>query len=208
MAKYRYTSNLSLDNLIDLSPEDVIAMDRKTLAETVSRMSQAANKRIQRGMKAEYMNPVIEQASRGGKFSTSGKDLNALRNEYIRAKQFLGNKLSSAKEWQKLQKETHNELKKKFGKNAPKREDMAKLLNLYGKLSNADGEVLTRGERYKYLREMGETLTATDNTNALDLGKELFERLNTDLENTNYWGGAEYDGEFNDGISEFFEDLI
>ena len=153
---YRYTGGLSLEDLTNLDPEELLDMPEPALREAVSRMSQAANKRIRRASKQEYASPAVQAAKRGGEFSVKGKDITSLRNEYTRARGFLGNKLSTASGYREMQREVKAELKKKGYKVNLK--DVPKMIDAYHKLTQEDGSVLTRGERYKYLRELGESI--------------------------------------------------
>lgn len=153
---YRYTGGLSLEDLTNLDPEELLDMPEPALREAVSRMAQAANKRIRRASKHEYASPAVQAAKRGGEFSAEGKDITSLRNEYTRARGFLGNKLSTASGYRETQREVKAELKKKGYKVNLK--DVPKMIDAYHKLTQEDGSVLTRGERYKYLRELGESI--------------------------------------------------
>lgn len=153
---YRYTGGLSLEDLTNLDPEELLDMPEPALREAVSRMSQAANKRVRRASKHEYASPAVQAAKRGGEFSVKGKDITSLRNEYTRARGFLGNKLSTASGYREMQREVKAELKKKGYKVNLK--DVPKMIDAYHKLTQEDGSVLTRGERYKYLRELGESI--------------------------------------------------
>lgn len=153
---YRYTGGMSLEDLTNLDPEELLDLPEPALREAVSRMSQAANKRVRRASKQEYTSPAVQAAKRGGEFTVKGKDFTALRNEYTRARSFLGNKLSTASGYREMQREVKAELKKKGYKVNLK--DVPKMLEAYHKLTQEDGSVLTRGERYKYLRELGESI--------------------------------------------------
>lgn len=153
---YRYTGGMSLEDLTNLDPEELLDMPEPALREAVSRMAQAANKRIRRASKQEYVSPAVQAAKRGGEFSVKDKDITSLRNEYTRARGFLGNKLSTASGYREMQREVKAELKNKGYKVNLK--DVPKMIDAYQKLTQEDGSVLTRGERYKYLRELGESI--------------------------------------------------
>ena len=153
---YRYTGGLSLEDLTNLDPEELLNMPEPALREAVSRMSQAANKRVRRASKHEYTSPAVQAAKRGGEFSVKDKDITSLRNEYTRARGFLGNKLSTASGYREMQREVKEDLKNMGYKVNLK--DVPKMIDAYHKLTQEDGSVLTRGERYKYLRELGESI--------------------------------------------------
>ena len=87
-----------LKGLLDISPEALNKMTTKELKAVVQVMASAGNKRVkrlenmERGTNAPAYQKFLE---RGEKFSTKGKTLNELRNEYKNLKSFLGAKTSS-----------------------------------------------------------------------------------------------------------------
>lgn len=199
---YRYTGSLSLEDLLNIDPEQLINMPKPALRETVSRMSQAANKRINRAVKHEFVSPAVQAAQRGGKFGTANKDVEALRNEYIRARGFLGNKLSTTAGYRELQRDIRNQLKESGYK--VKLKDVPKMINAYQKLTAEDGTVLTRGERYKYLRELGQSASITEKDEAEKTGAALLDLLADELGDME---GGEI-GDFDDGsVAGFFREL-
>lgn len=198
---YRYTGGLSIDDLLDISPDQLIDMGEKELREVVSRLGQAANKRIRRGLKTEFPSPAITAARRGGKFSVANRDITGLRNEYVRARSFLSNPLSTQKGYQKVQRD----IKDKLEQNGYKvnRKDIPEMIDKYRALTDEDGSVLTRGERYKYLREMGTLAGAETYEEAEKTGQAILNRLADEL---NDLGMEDDTDEYDDsGVSEFFE---
>lgn len=200
---YRYTGGMTLDDLLNIDPEQLINMPKPALREVVSRMSQAANKRIRRASKHEYASPAVQAAQRGGEFGTWGKDITQLRNEYARARGFLGNKLSTVSGYRELQKDTRQGLKE-LGYNV-KLKDMPKLLNAYQQLTQEDGSVLTRGERYKYLREMGQAANITEKAEAEKTGEALLNALADSLGDIGEEGDS-FEAD-DSGIAGFFREL-
>ena len=89
-----------LQDLINISPETLNKMTAKELKSVVQIMVSAGNKRIrrleqtERGTNAPAYQKYLE---RGTKFSTKGKNLNELRNEYKNIKSFLSSKTSTVK---------------------------------------------------------------------------------------------------------------
>lgn len=208
---YRYTRGLSIEDLTNLDPEELLDMPEPALREAVSRMSQAANKRIRTASKQEYASPAVQAAKRGGEFSVKGKDITSLRNEYTRARGFLGNKMSTASGYREMQREVKEELKNKGYKVNLK--DVPKMIDAYHKLTQEDGSVLTRGERYKYLRELGESIVikSDDKTKtamkdeAEATGQALLDLLADKLGDLEE-GGEEFGGD--DGsVAGFFREL-
>lgn len=91
MARARYTAGKSVSDLSKLKGEDIAGMDRSELAEVVSRMSSAANKRVKRLEQAGFK-ATAERETGGARFSTRGKDKDALITEYQRARDFMAKK--------------------------------------------------------------------------------------------------------------------
>ena len=96
----------SIYEISNMSIEELNAMDRSTLAKAVSRLSSAANKRLKRFEGLDLESPATKSIDRsGGKFGTRGKNLNQLRSEFIRVKNFLGNKTSTIKGYRQFKRE-------------------------------------------------------------------------------------------------------
>lgn len=200
---YRYTGGLSLKDLTNLDPEELLDMPEPALREAVSRMSQAANKRVRRASKQEYISPAVQAAKRGGEFSVKGKDITSLRNEYVRARGFLGNELSTASGYKDLQRTTRDGLKDLGYK--VKLKDMPKMLDAYQRLTQEDGSVLTKGERYYYMRQMGNAVGITEKAEAEKTGEALLDALADMLGDLNK-GGEEFDSD-NGSVAGFFREL-
>lgn len=198
---YRYTGGLSLDDLLNIDPERLINMPKPELRETVSRMAQAANKRLERGLKREYPSPAVAVANRGGEFSTAGKDIAALRNEYTRARIFLTNPTSTASGYNDMLRNVKDSLKERDYN--VKNEDIPKLIDSYRQLTEEDGTVLTRGERYRYLRDMGHAVGITEKDAAEKTGAALLNILADILGDL---GGEDYEFD-NGGVAGYFREL-
>ena len=101
--------NKNVNELLNLSPEDILKMSRKELAEVTSILASAGNKRLRRLEKSPlgtesfaYQN--VQKSVRAGEktnFSVKGKTLNQLRNEYASVRDFLKLKTSSSTGWKK-----------------------------------------------------------------------------------------------------------
>lgn len=205
MAGYKYTGNLSLNQLLNMDPEQLLNLPKPALREATSRLASAANKRIKRSGKEP--SPAVKQAKRGGAFSTKGKDVISLRNEFVRAKRFLSDRTSTAKGWRDFKKETAKKLKDAGWNVNP--DNVGEMLDKFDKLTQADGEVLDRGHRYKYLRELTENVTDREG-NATDEEKDgsaILDALASALRDLEY-SGLDYDTEDYSnagGVSQFFE---
>ncbi len=88
------------------SISDVNSWDRRTAARAVRRLADTANKRIKQFQEAGIEPPAyLNVMKSGGKFSTRGKDVNQLRSEFIRARNFLNMKTSTKRGYEKVKKD-------------------------------------------------------------------------------------------------------
>ena len=102
--------------ILDISIEDFLKLDKKTLSKYVSQLASTANKRLKRleSVQGGVLSPAysaIERGKGGAHFSAKGKNLNELRGEFTRVSQFLRNKTSTVKGW----KTTFSEFRERIG---------------------------------------------------------------------------------------------
>lgn len=96
----------STKEISESSVSDVNSWDRRTAARAVRRLADTANKRIKSFEEAGIEPPAyLNVMKSGGKFSTKGKDVNQLRSEFIRARNFLNMKTSTKKGYVKVKKD-------------------------------------------------------------------------------------------------------
>lgn len=203
MASYKYTKGLNVETLLTLDPDEIMDMKSPQLREVVSRLSATANKRLKR-MTEKYPNiPVVAQTKAGGKFSTKGKDLTSLRNEYLRAREFLNDPNTTITGWKRTEKALANEMKKEGWTVNPN--DIPELLLNFNKLTGAEGIDLTRGERYKYAREIEEVVVEGANR-SMKSSEAILDSFATALQRVGYsMDGENYERTFEDGVSQFFD---
>ncbi len=81
---------MKIDDIMKITPGQLRKMDRAKLADTVSILASAANKRLKRAEQAGVKTAATESVQRsGGKFSVKGKDVTQLVQEAQRATRFL-----------------------------------------------------------------------------------------------------------------------
>lgn len=102
--------------ILDISIEDFLKLDKKTLSKYISQLASTANKRLKRleSVQGGVLSPAysaIERSKGGAHFSVKGKNLNELRGEFTRVSQFLRNKTSTVKGW----KTTFSEFRERIG---------------------------------------------------------------------------------------------
>lgn len=102
--------------ILDISIEDFLKLDKRTLSKYVSQLASTANKRLKRleSVQGGVLSPAylaIKRSKGGAHFSVKGKNLNELRGEFTRVSQFLRNKTSTVKGW----KTTFSEFRERIG---------------------------------------------------------------------------------------------
>lgn len=188
-------SGLSVEDILNMDFDKFNELGAKEMKLVVGRLVSAANKRIRRLESAGIESPAYRQVMRsGGYISTQGKDLNALRSEFARARNFLESKTSSRTGYKKIRKETIANLKKEGVEIDPAQFD--EVFNLYERLKEIDPSISNRTLKYAVLSEiasMPDTLSIEEKT---DLMRQKLVQLyeeRAELEN----GSG--------GVSDFFE---
>ena len=129
---------MNIEQLLNLDVGDIQKLDRKQLAKVVSQLGSAANKRVKRFNEKGIETPAVKGLSRsGGNISVSGKNVNQLRAEYVRAKTFLTAKTSTRKGYISVIKN----FEKRIG-GALSPEETKKFWSAYNKLSELEPRFL------------------------------------------------------------------
>ena len=188
-----------------LSIQDILNMDNATfnklsapdMRKVVGRLVSAGNKRLRSFERAGESSPATRHVAKsGGSFSTKGKDLNALRSEYTRAKNFMQSKTGTRKGWKQVKKETISGLKKNGVQMTEKQFD--KVWKAYEDLKELSPEVANRGLKYSVLKDVAD-MVIDDNKSAEEIAMALNENLSQIYEQQ---AGLENGV---DGVSGFFE---
>lgn len=139
-----------------LSTEDILKMDNKTfnklseneLRHLVTRLASSANKRVKAFEQKGERSPAYNVAKRGGKFTAKGKDLNALRSEFLREKSFLQSKVSTVSGWKK----TKQRIEKGLAEQGVNVSD--ELFDIYSKLRELDKTISQKEFKYEIMKEI------------------------------------------------------
>ena len=99
MSRKNYFKGKSIEDILNIDYGAFKSLSERELRQAVSRLSSAANKRIQRLEKSKLLTPsLIEVRESGGKFGTKNKSTSMLQAEFFRAKMFLKSGSSTVKE--------------------------------------------------------------------------------------------------------------
>lgn len=159
-------SGMKISDILNMDLEKFNAMDAADLKAVTNRLVSAANKRIQRIEASGTPSPAYRSVMKsGGVFSTQGKDLNALRAEYVRLKNFYENKTSTVRGAKKSQKENLEALRKK-GVNATQ-EQADEMFSLYERLKELDKSVEMKTIKYSVLSDIQKELASNKDPDSI-----------------------------------------
>lgn len=188
-------SGLSIQDILNIDSREFNKLNLSDLRQLTGRLVSAGNKRLRTFEKAGESSPAVRYVYKsGGKFSTRGKDLNALRAEFVRAKGFLQSATGTRKGWKRVKRETIKGLAKHGVKVSERQFDS--IWKIYEKLKEIDPSVANRGMKYTILRVVTDYMT--DERTTVD---EIIERMRNQLTNI-YEEQAARDE--NTGVSSFF----
>lgn len=190
-------SGMSVQDILNMDIETFNKLNASDLRKVVGRLVSAGNKRLRSFERAGESSPATRHVEKsGGAFSTKGKDLNALRAEYTRAKNFMQAKTGTRKGWKQVKKETIQGLRKHGVEMSESQfEDV---WTAYEDLKEISPEVANRGLKYSVLKDVADMVTNTDKS-ADEIATALHENLSEIYEEQ-----AGLDNGV-DGVSGFFE---
>lgn len=133
-------SGKSVTDILNMDIRDFNKLGLSDLRKVVGRLVSAVNKRIRRFMNAGVSTPATRALEKsGGMLSTKGKDLNQLRTEYARGRDFLNMETSSHKGFEEVQKKTVETLKDR-GVDVTT-DELDDIFEVYGRLKEIDPSV-------------------------------------------------------------------
>lgn len=190
-------SGMSVQDILNMDINTFNKLNTSDLRKVVGRLVSAGNKRLRSFERAGESSPATRHVVKsGGAFSTKGKDLNALRAEYTRAKNFMQAKTGTRKGWKQVKKETIEGLKKQGVEMTESQ--FNDVWKAYEDLKELSPEVANRGLKYSVLKDIVDMVTDTDKS-ADEIATALHENLSTIYEEQ-----AELNNGV-DGVSGFFE---
>lgn len=190
-------SGMSIQDIVNMDIDTFNKLNTSDLRKVVGRLVSAGNKRLRSFERAGESSPATRHvATSGGVFSTKGKDLNALRAEYTRAKNFLQSKTGTRKGWKQVKNETIAGLKKQ---NVEMTEQQFNdVWKAYEELKELSPEVANRGLKYAVLKDVADMVTGMDKS-----ADEIVTALHANLSSI-YEEQVRLNNDV-DGVSGFFE---
>ena len=195
-------------NVKGLKISDIVSMDwdrlnkltEKDLRSITNRLVSASNKRIRRLEKTTRGTSSFAYQSvqeRGRKFSTRGKNVNQLKQEFKLAKQFLGYKTSTVKGW----KEYRTKVEQRTGY-ATEGESLdwsertwSKYWKVYRRFEETHGGTFKKGDSDRIQQMLTEIMDSSDKRRSADSFQRMIEDEYEDM----------YESEEDEDIDDYFD---
>jgi hypothetical protein len=163
---YKQPSNVSgksIQDIMNLTPQEVNSLGLADLRRVVGRVVSAANKRARRFLSKGETSPAVEKLNRsGGLLSTKGKNVNQLRRELMRGKEFLQSGASTRRGWNKIKKETVEGLRKQGVDINTKQ--FEKFWKTFENLKERSPEVANKALRYNAMKDVANAIKDSQGT--------------------------------------------
>lgn len=195
----RIATGLSVSEIMNMPISKLTSYTPSQQREIVSRVASAANKRLRTLEKQNISNPATRKlTASGGKISVRGKSGDELIKEFNRARAFMKNKFSSAKEWKKTVKKLSQSEQLS---NIPEQE-IGEVFDYYDNARETDPNVINELSKYELMDYIDgliyiEGLTDPDEINkrVLQYAQAEHDRRQRESENLNrrFSSGLEYD---------------
>lgn len=140
-------------DLVDITPEQFMQMGKQELKEATQILASAGNKRLKRAQEKGFTSPSIETVLTKGKFSTKDKSFNELRNEFVRARNFLESKTGTLSEYNKFKRDTIKSLHEKSGIEISQSQ-FDNFWRAYEELKKNNPAIANKGLKYAVLEEI------------------------------------------------------
>lgn len=163
-------------DIVDMIPEEFMQLSKEDLKARTQILASAGNKRLKRAQEKGFSSPSIEAVLKKGKFSTKDKSFAQLRNEFIRAKQFLQSKTGTLGEFNKFKRNALAKLTEESGiKITPDQFDT--FWRSYEELRKSDPQIASKGFKYAVLGEIKDQLDENPDLSVGEVVGRIQDRL-------------------------------
>lgn len=174
--KYSYVAGKSTRQLLDIDLKEFLTLTQDQLKQVVSRLAATANKRLKEFEKRGESSPAYTKAMKsGGKFKVGGKNLNELRKEYLRAKDYLTSKTGTRQQFKDIVDRTINTLQHQ-GIDLD-RQQFGKFWQTYNDLKRYDASISNRNMKYRVLREIRDVVVKNPNMSLEERTEQMRRKL-------------------------------
>lgn len=196
--KTSFTKGMSTQDILNIDLATFNKLNTQQMSEMVQRLSSTANKRLKALRNMGSDSPALRAVnrSRRGNFTTRGKNLNELRAEFVRAKNFLENKTSTVSGWKKVRNEIIESLQEE-GINITI-SNFDNLWKAFNKLAEGNPLYFERNYRYEVLRELKEEMEDYSTTEVEEVVAAIQNRMSKLYEQV-------IANDEDTGVSQFFE---
>lgn len=164
---------LTIQDIMNLSWEQINTMGDVELKQITSRLVSASNKRIRRlekttRGKSSFAYQTVED--RGRMFSVRGKTTNQVRQEFKLAKNFLNMKTSTVSGWKKYRKQTEDRMVGATGGESLKWKDATwkKFWKVYRRFEEVHGGTYKKGDSDRIQQMLTEIMNSNDKRKSAD----------------------------------------
>lgn len=172
-------SGMSINDIVNMDIRTFEKLSESDMRKVVGRLVSSVNKRMRRFEEAGIVTPATRALEKsGGLLSTKGKDLNQLRHEYARARNFLNMETSSQAGYKRVQKQTIKTLKER-GVNVSV-EDIDEMWRIWDDLSELDPSIEMSGNKYTLLQDIANMPDDIDFDEKRKQAKDLWNKLYED----------------------------
>lgn len=186
----------SIQSLLNMDFATFNSLSKEELRKAVTILDSAANKRLKRLEQAGEKTPASTYIMKhGGKFSVKGKDLNALKSEYMRVKNFLTAESSSLRNWRKIKQDVISKLEER--RVTLDDEDYDEFFGAYEDLKKSSDIFKSRDMKYLVFQEIDKRME--EGQTREDIVSDIFEKRDEIYEK-----GKTLENGFA-GVSGFFE---
>lgn len=184
---------MTYQDYLNMDLSQFLNMNEKELRNATRTLANVTNKRYGNIKKSDIQQTPasFELEKSGGVIKTRGKNVNQLRSEFIRAKNFLMNKTSSVTGYRKIRNQTIDSLDKRGIHITP--DQYQKFWEAYERVKNADFMAGLDEFKYKILENIEENLT---NGHEDTLVEDAINKMN-ELYKESVSGDEDYEGFWN-----------
>ena len=172
-------SGMSINDIVNMDIWTFEKLSESDMRKVVGRLVSSVNKRMRRFEEAGIVTPATRALEKsGGLLSTKGKDLNQLRHEYARARNFLNMETSSQAGYKRVQKQTIKTLKERGVEVSP--EDIDEMWRIWDDLTELDPSIEMSGNKYTLLQDIANMPDDIDFDEKRKQAKDLWNKLYED----------------------------
>ena len=169
-------SGKSISDILNMDIRDFNKLGLSDLRKVVGRLVSAVNKRVRRFIKSGISTPATRSLEKsGGLLSTKDKDLNQLRTEFARGRNFLEMETSSRKGYEEVQKKTIQTLQER-GVDLTT-DELDDVLEVYGRLKDIDPSVTVTMDSSQMIGEIAKLDNTQDVQTRIMQAKERYNEL-------------------------------